>query len=118
MATQTKVVTRSLDHPDEQVEKGGVKIDVVHLGDIKVKRANYPAGWRFSKDMGADRCQDNHVGYVIDGSIHVVHDDGTEADSRAGDVFIVTAGHDAWTDEGCTLVQFDEFDAAAKRFGL
>ena len=63
MSTTTKGESRSLDRPDEQVEKGGVHIDVVHLGDIKVKRAKYPAGWKFSKDMGADRCQDNHVGY-------------------------------------------------------
>ena len=61
MSTTTKGESRSLDQPDEQVEKGGVHIEVVHLGDIKVKRAKYPAGWKFSKDMGADRCQDNHV---------------------------------------------------------
>jgi uncharacterized cupin superfamily protein len=118
MATTSKAASRSLDQPDEHVEKGGVQIDVVHLGDIKVKRAKYPAGWRFSKDMGADSCQDNHVGYVIDGEIHAVLDDGTELDTKAGDVFIVPAGHDAWSENGCTIVQFDEFDAAARRFGL
>ena len=118
MATMSKATSRSLDQPDEQIEKGGVRIDVVQLGDVKVKRAKYPPGWHFSKDMGADRCQDNHVGYVIDGSIHVILDDGTELDTNAGDVFIVPAGHDAWSEGGCTIVQFDEFDAAAQRFGL
>jgi uncharacterized cupin superfamily protein len=118
MATMSKAATRSLDQPDEQMEKGGVKIDVVQLGDIKVKRASYPAGWRFSKDMGAERCQDTHVGYVIEGAIHTAMDDGTELDMKAGDVFIVPADHDAWTDQGCTIVQFDEFDAAARRFGV
>ncbi|HUK94809.1 MAG TPA: cupin domain-containing protein [Gaiellaceae bacterium] len=118
MATMSKAMSRSLDQPDEQAEKGGVKIDVVHLGDIKVKRASYPSGWKFSKDMGVDRCHDNHVGYVIDGSIHTVMDDGAELDLKAGDVFVIPAGHDAWTDDGCTIVQFDEFDAAAERFGL
>jgi mannose-6-phosphate isomerase-like protein (cupin superfamily) len=118
MATMSKAATRGFDQPDEQAEKGGVTIDIVYLGDIKVKRAKYPPGWRFSTDMGADRCQDNHVGYVIDGSIHVAVDDGTELDSKTGDVFVVPAGHDAWTDEGCTIVQFDEFDGAARRFGL
>jgi hypothetical protein len=118
MSTTTKAASRSLDQPDEHIEKGGVLIDVVYLGDIKVKRAKYPAGWRFSKDMGADSCRDNHVGYVIEGEIHAVIDDGTELDTKAGDVFIVPAGHDAWTENGCTIVQFDEFDAAARRFGL
>jgi uncharacterized cupin superfamily protein len=118
VATMSKAASRSFDQPDEHVEKGGVSIDVVQLGDIKVKRAAYPAGWRFSKDMGAERCQDNHVGYVVDGEITAVMDDGTEISTKAGDVFIVPSGHDAWTDRGCTIVQFDEFDGAARRFGL
>ena len=54
MATMSNAASRTLDQPDERVEKGGVKIDVVYLGDIKVKRADYPAGWRFSEKMGAD----------------------------------------------------------------
>jgi ethanolamine utilization protein EutQ (cupin superfamily) len=118
MATMSKASSRTLDQPDEQVEKGGVTIDVVYLGDIKVKRANYPAGWKFSEKMGADRCGDTHVGYVIEGSMQVRMDDGTEISTNAGDVFIVPAGHDAWSDEGCTIVQFDEFDSAASRFGV
>ena len=118
MATMSKAASRTLDQPDEQVEKGGVKIDVVYLGDIKVKRADYPVGWRFSEKMGADSCGDTHVGYVIEGSMHARMDDGTEITTKAGDVFMVPAGHDAWTDEGCKLVQFDEFDSAAHRFGV
>ena len=118
MATASKTASRSFDQPDEQAEKGGVMIDVVYLGDLKVKRAKYPAGWRFSERMGADRCQDVHVGYVIDGSIHVAADDGGEIDAKTGDVFMIPAGHDGWTEEGCTTVQFDEFDSAARRFGI
>ena len=118
MATMSNAASRTLDQPDERVEKGGVKIDVVYLGDIKVKRADYPAGWRFSEKMGADSCGDTHVGYVIEGSMHARMDDGTEITTKAGDIFMVPAGHDAWTDEGCKLVQFDEFDSAAHRFGV
>jgi uncharacterized cupin superfamily protein len=118
MATTSKAMSRSFSQPDEQAEKGGVKIDIVYLGDIKVKRATYPSGWKFSTDMGADRCQDNHVGYVINGHITAKLDDGTEIETRAGDVFIVPANHDAWAHEETTLVQFDEFDGAARRFGL
>jgi mannose-6-phosphate isomerase-like protein (cupin superfamily) len=118
MATTSKAGSRSFDQPDEQAEKGGVTIDIVHLGDVKVKRAKYPPGWRFSEKMGADRCQDVHVGYVIDGSIHVATDDGVEFDANVGDVFMIPAGHDGWTEAGCTTVQFDEFESAARRFGL
>ena len=118
MATMSKAASRSFDQPDEQAEKGGVMIDVVYLGDMKVKRAVYPAGWRFSEKMGADRCGDTHVGYVIEGSMQARMDDGTEIDTKAGGVFMVPAGHDAWSEEGCTIVQFDEFDSAARRFGV
>ncbi len=118
MSTMTKAVSRSLDTPDETTEKGGVKIDVVYLGDLKVKRATYPAGWRFSRDMDADRCQDTHIGYVISGSIQGVMDDGTEFDMQPGNVFMIPAGHDAWCEDTCTVVQFDEGESAARRFGL
>lgn len=114
----TKAVSRSLDEADERTEKGGVNIDALYLGDLKVKRATYPAGWRFSRDMGADRCQDTHVGYVISGSIQGVMDDGTEFDMQPGHAFVIPANHDAWSDEGCTIVQFDEGESAARRFGL
>jgi hypothetical protein len=89
-----------------------------YLGDLKVKRAKYPPVWKFSRDMGADRCGDTHVGYVTDGSIHVVMDDGTKLDTNAGDVFVIPAGHDAWSEGACAIVQFDEFDSAARRFGI
>ena len=118
MATMSKAGSRSFEEPDEQAEKGGVKIDIVYLGDLKVKRANYPAGWRFSEKMGADHCGDTHVGYVIDGLMHVKLNDGSTFDTRAGDAFVVPANHDAWTEDGCTIVQFDEFDSAAQRFGV
>jgi hypothetical protein len=31
---------------------------------------------------------------------------------------VIPANHDAWCDEECTIVQFDEFEGAAVRFGL
>jgi hypothetical protein len=44
----------------------------------------------------AKKCQARHVGYVAGGSLHVVHDDGTEADLSAGDAYVIELGHDAW----------------------
>jgi uncharacterized cupin superfamily protein len=115
-----KGTARSLNQPDEHTEKGGVSIAAVQLGEFKVKRQTYPAGWRFSKNMGQDRCYDTHVGYVITGQIHVELEDGTEYEIRAGDAFVVPSGHDAWVvgDEECSMVQFDEGESAARRFGV
>ena len=49
----TAVQPRSLYKPDDHFSKNGVEIDVVQLGDLKVKRASYPPGWRFSERMVA-----------------------------------------------------------------
>lgn len=120
MSSHDKSYRRSFDEPDDRTIKGGVHIDVAKLGELTVKRATYPAGWRFSKDMGAERCMDTHVGYVATGKIHVVLSDATEFDIQAGDAVMIPAGHDAWVvgDEPVVLVQFDEGESAAKRFGV
>ena len=53
-------------------------------------------------------CENRHVGYVISGSLHVVMDDGTDLDIRAGDAFEIPPGHDAWVvgDEPWDTVEF------------
>jgi uncharacterized cupin superfamily protein len=120
MSSHDKSYRRSFDEPDDQKVKGGVQIDVAKLGELTVKRASYPAGWRFSKDMGAERCMDTHVGYLATGKIHVILSDGSEIDIKAGDAVMIPAGHDAWVvgNESAVLVQFDEGESAAKRFDV
>ena len=115
-----KGASKSFSRPDDHLTKGGVEIDVVQLGDLKVKRASYPPGWRFSEHMSAPRCYDTHVGYAISGRIVAELSDGTKLEFGPGDVFMVPAGHDAYTvgDEPCVLVQFDEGESAADRFNL
>jgi len=110
--------SRSLDFPDEQVDKGRVHIEVVDIGGLRVKRQTYPAGWRFSTDMGRPKCYDTHVGYCLSGHVHVVLSSGEELDIRRGDVFVIPPGHDAWTvgEEPCQMVQFDEGASALERF--
>jgi len=120
MASGNTGGSKSLNRPDDHLSKGGVEIDIVQLGDLKVKRASYPPGWRFSEHMGAPKCYDTHVGYTLAGHIHVDLDDGTELEFGPGDAFIVPAGHDAYVvgDEPCVMVQFDEGESAATRFNV
>ena len=72
---------------------------------------SWEPGWRWSKDgkpvVQTESCQNRHVGYVLSGSLHVVMDDGSELDIRAGDAFEI-AGHDAWVvgDEPWDTVEF------------
>ena len=101
---------KQFDAPDDHVAKGGVEIDVLQVGDLKVKRATYPSGWKFS----------THVGYTVSGRLIAQFSDGTRLEFGPGSVFVIPAGHDAWVvgDEPCVIVQFDEGEAAARRFNV
>jgi mannose-6-phosphate isomerase-like protein (cupin superfamily) len=120
MPTHIGGTVKTFDRPEEHATKGGVEIDVVQLGDMKVKRVTYPPGWKYSTQMGATRCQDTHVGYTVSGHMIAELEDGTQLELGPGSVFVIPAGHDGWVtgDEPCTIVQFDEGESAARRFGV
>jgi len=73
-------------------------------------------GWKWSECIkpvvGTDSCQVEHIGYCVSGSLHVQHDDGTEAEVKPGEVYRVAPGHDAWT-VGNEPAVFVEFQGAA-----
>jgi class 3 adenylate cyclase/quercetin dioxygenase-like cupin family protein len=87
-------------------------VDVVNLDETSVARFTWEPGWRWSKHVApvvhTASCQNRHVGYVISGALHVVMDDGTELEIRAGDAFEIPPGHDAWVvgDEAWDTVEF------------
>lgn len=91
---------RSFSSPDETREFENGRFDVVRLQDATVGRVVLQPGWRWSQDVkpiaGTESCQQQHLGYVLSGSLHVTTDDGQEADAGEGDVFLITPGHDAW----------------------
>ena len=47
---------------------------------------------------------------MISGAMHVVHNDGTEADVAPGDGYVIEPGHDAWVTSGEPFVGL-EFDS-------
>jgi hypothetical protein len=120
MATPIGGTTKSFDRPDDHVTKGGAEIDIVQIGDMKVKRVTYPPGWRFSTHMGAPKCFDTHVGYTVSGHLAAELSDGTRLEFGPGSVFVIPADHDGWVvgDEPCVIVQFDEGESAARRFNV
>jgi quercetin dioxygenase-like cupin family protein len=91
---------KALGEPDETrpVDKGTV--EVVKLDAATMMRTTFQPGWRWSECVkpiaGTDSCQVNHVGYCVSGHLHVVMDDGSEMDIRAGDASHIPPGHDAW----------------------
>ena len=102
----------------------GVKIDVSPAGDGRIKRVIYPVGFRWSRDMmpitGTDRCMFAHVGFLLQGQVHVDYPDGCTVEFRAPQVVTIEPGHDAWVvgNEPAILIEFDFKSETARRFGL
>jgi len=103
---------KSLNSPEEvrSFEKG--KIDLIKIGGATVGRAVFEPGWKWSKHVKpiakTEWCEAPHFQYHISGILHVVMNDGTEKDLKAGDVSLLPSGHDAWVvgDEPVVVVDF------------
>ncbi|HST33146.1 MAG TPA: cupin domain-containing protein [Solirubrobacteraceae bacterium] len=99
------------------------KLELVQLGGSAVGRGTFEPGWRWSEHVkplsGTDTCQVEHIGYVQQGQMKVVMDDGTELTVGPGDVFHMPPGHDAWIvgDEPCVLLDFGGLSGYAKAAG-
>ena len=112
-AAESQMQVKSFDQPDEvRPFKDHGAMRVVHLGDTAAGLGTFEPGWRWSDDVkpiaGTDSCQAHHSLYVLSGRMHVVMDDGSEADIGPGDAAVIAPGHDAWTvgDEACVAVDF------------
>jgi hypothetical protein len=110
---------KSFDSPDESRTPDKTKIDVVKVGDSSAARVTFQPGWKWSECIkpvaGTDSCQARHVGTVISGQLHVVHEDGSEVDANPGDAYVIEPGHDAWVvgDEPYVAFEFESNTAAA-----
>jgi hypothetical protein len=112
------VETRSFESPDETRRPDKTTVEVVNVGGTTVGRATLQPGWRWSEAIkpivGTEDCQVPHLGVLLSGQVHVVHNDGSEADVFAGEVYAIQPGHDAWVvgDEPAVGVEFDAKTAA------
>jgi hypothetical protein len=121
-AVMVALESKSFDAPDEVrpfADKGESRI--VALAGSTVIKGRYEPGWRWSEHLrpiaGTDSCQSPHFLYVISGRMHVVMDDGTEAEAGANEVVRIDPGHDAWVvgDEPVELVDFGASPAYAAK---
>jgi hypothetical protein len=83
--------------PDETRAPDKTTIEVVRMGTANASRMRLEPGWRWSECVkpivGGERCQAHHVGLLQSGTMHVVHDDGTEQEIRAGQAYVIEPGH-------------------------
>ena len=109
----TSIETKNLDKPDETRSPDKTLVGVVHLGNATVARLALQPGWRWSECIrpvvGGESCQAPHLGYVVSGTIHIAHQDGTERDIGPGDAYRIDPGHDAWVvgDEPFVALEFE-----------
>lgn len=79
------------------------------LRTAAVGYGTYQPGWRWSLHAGPQtgKPADNHVGYIIAGSMMVRDADGNEARIEAGCAFEISAGSDAWVDGDAPCIALD-----------
>ena len=80
-------------------EVAGVRIDLAPAGAGRIKRVIYPVGFRWSRDMqpvtGTERCLFAHVGFLLQGQVHVEYPDGCTEEFVAPQIVTIEPGNKA-----------------------
>jgi hypothetical protein len=106
------VTNKGLGSPDETRTFDHGQVQLVKVGESTIGRYTFEPGWRWSESVKpiakTDSCQVHHIGYVLSGRLHVVTDDGGEAEIGSGEAYDIQPGHDGWVvgDEAVTSVEF------------
>ena len=111
---------KSFAQPDELKTPPKTNAAVVQLGNITASKLTLEPGWKWSECVkplvGGHSCQAAHVGVVIQGSMTVAHDDGTEITVHAGDAYTFAPGHDGWVNGDVEFIGY-EVTVSTKNFG-
>ena len=85
---------------DEAKDMPNARIAAVNVLGQRVIKLTLAPDWKWSKDIkplvGTHSCQATHTGIIVEGTIHCVCDDGSEATYTAGDAYAISPNHDAW----------------------
>ena len=98
------------------------RVELLTIGGTTIGRAILEPGWRWLTSVQplvqTKSCEAPHFQYHVAGTLHVVMDDGSEFDCKAGDVSLLPMGHDAWVvgDEPAVVVDFQGMVDYAKMF--
>lgn len=117
------LIRKSFDDPEETrpFEEGKGRLQLVDSPHGQVGRGTFEPGWQWSKHVkpiaGTDSCQASHIGYVVEGRMKIVMDDGEEAVYGPGDFMVCPPCHDAWVigDERCVIIDWQGYADYAKR---
>jgi quercetin dioxygenase-like cupin family protein len=111
----SNIEVKNFDKADETRSfEGKGWADIVTVGGKPVARGHFEPGWRWSRNVkpivGGESCQISHLGYLMQGRLRVIMDDGSEHELTPGEVTAVPPGHDAEVvgDETCVFLDFGE----------
>jgi hypothetical protein len=114
------VEARDFAAPDETRAPDRTRIELVRMTGASVSRMRLEPGWKWSDCIkpvvGGERCQVRHIGLLESGTMHVVHDDGSEQEIRSGQTYVIEPGHDAWVVGDEAVVGFEFESRAAEEF--
>lgn len=108
----------------EHRDFAGVQLDTVRAGNARVKRAIYPVGFHWARDIkphvGTETCMHAHIGFLARGHIHMEFPDGCTLDYVAPQVIVIEPGHDGRVvgEEPAVVIEFDFESETAARFGM
>ena len=106
------VTTGDFASPDESMIFEHGRVQIVKIGDCTIRSGTFEPGWRWSENVKpiakTDSCQTHHVGYTLSGRLHVVTDDGEEAELVPAQPYEIQPGHDGWVvgEEAWISVEF------------
>tara|TARA_Y100001934_G_C12275971_1_gene737410 strand:- start:56 stop:1174 length:1119 start_codon:yes stop_codon:yes gene_type:complete len=109
----TSVGKKSFECPDKLITAEKTYASVLNFGSVEATRVVLQPGWKWSECIkplvGTESCRAGHLGVVHEGTLYIVHDDGTEMALNAGDAYSLAPGHDAWVkgDEDCICYEFN-----------
>lgn len=95
---------------------GTVMCNLPGYGGMTVGYNEIPAGTDLGpllQGLKNDSCHCAHWGYLVQGSMWVKYNDGTEETSHAGDVFDMSPGHTGTVKEDMKMLDF----SPSKEFG-
>ena len=99
-----------------KMEGPGTAMRGQSMGGLIVSYNTLPAGTDFTpllKGLNNDSCHSAHWGYILEGKMRIIYDNGKEEVTSAGEVYYWPAGHTAIVEEDIKFVEF----SPEKEFG-